>query len=355
MDLNGQPTPSLVVTGGTGFLGLHACNYFSDQGAEVTAVDLHPFQDGDDVGDVEFVQGDVRDEELMNELADGADAIIHAASAIPTWDDEKVHKAVVNGTRTTLDAAEMMDVDRVIYLSSAAVYGRRDDPPVTEKSPLRPRSVYGEAKLEAEQVCREYRERGLCVPVVRPQALIGRQRLGVFQILFDWVHTGANVPLVGEGKNKYQLLHVDDIVSALDLLLSADRKAVNTEFNLGAAEFGTMREDFQALIDHAGTDKRVIGTPAFLAIWGLRVLTFFNLSPLYPSLYETANEDTYLNVEKIQELGWEPEYSNKEALIDTYEWYRENFVYEESEGVVGNRTAPDQKGLWFVKKVFQVI
>lgn len=346
---------SLVITGGTGFLGLHTYDYFSRKGVDITAVDLHPFQEDDEVDDVEYVQGDVRDADLMAEVTEDADAVVHAASAIPTWDEAEIREATVEGTRTVLQAASKNDVDRVVYVSSAAVYGRRDKPPMTEDSELRPRSLYGEAKLEAEEICRDYRNDGMCVPIVRPQALIGHQRLGVFQILFDWVHTGANVPLVGSGNNEYQLLHVEDLVSALELLLTADRDDVNTEFNAGAAEFGSMREDFQALIDHAGTGKRVIGTPAFLAIWALRVLTFFNLSPLYPSLYETAPEDTYLNVEKLQAVGWEPEYSNQEALVETFEWYRENYVADESEGEVGNRTAPDQKGLRFVKKVFQVI
>lgn len=346
---------SVLVTGGTGFLGLHVCKYLSENGVNVTALDLHPFQESDDVSGVDFVQGDVRDQELMKDLSEETDAIIHSASAIPTWDDAEIRDAIVSGTESVLDAAMENRAKRVVYISSAAVYGRRDEQPVTEESSLEHRSIYGNAKFEAEEVCRKYRAAGLCVPILRPQALIGRQRLGVFQILFDWVDSGANIPLVGSGQNKYQLLHVDDLVSAIDLILRSDQEEVNTEFNAGAVEFGTMREDFQALIDHAGTEKRVIGTPAFLSIWGLRILNVFNMSPLYPSLYETAAEDTYLAVDKLQNLGWEPEYSNKEALIDTFEWYRNNFVHEDADGQVGNRTTPNQKGLLLVKKIFQVI
>jgi len=346
---------NLIITGGTGFFGLHACNHFSSQDINVTTVDINPFQESDDIEDVEFAKGDVRNAELMKKVIKDADAVIHAASAIPTWDETEIKNATVDGTRTVLQAAQRNGVDRVVYISSAAVYGRRDRQPMTESTELRPRSLYGRAKLEAEEVCHEYRAKGMCVPIVRPQALIGRQRLGVFQILFDWVHTGATIPLIGAGNNKYQLLHVEDLISAIDLLLTADKGQVNTEFNVGAAKFNNMKEDFQSLIDYAGTGKRAIGTPAFLAIWSLRVLNYFNLSPLYPSLYETASEDTYLNVEKLKSIGWEPDYSNREALVDTFEWYRANYVADKSERGVGNRTAPDQKALLLVKKLFQII
>lgn len=346
---------SLLITGGTGFLGLHACNHFVRQGIDITVIDLHPFQEEDTVADVDYIRGDVRDDELLQETAENVDAIIHAASAIPTWDDSEIRDAVVEGTRTVLEAAHVADLDRVIYVSSAAVYGRRDRPPVTEESPLEPRSTYGEAKLDAEEVCREYRHRGLCIPIVRPQALIGHQRLGVFQILFDWVHSGANIPLVGPGGNKYQLLHVEDMVAALNLLLYEGPEEINTEFNAGAVEFETMREDFQDLVDYAGTGKHVFGTPAFLSIGALRVLTYFNLSPLYPSLYETADEDTYLSVDKLRSLGWEPEYSNAEALMDTYDWYREQYQGGGDDRGVGNRSPRDQRGLKYIKKVFQLV
>jgi nucleoside-diphosphate-sugar epimerase len=116
-----------------------------------------------------------------------------------------------------------------------------------------------------------------------------------------------------------------------------------------------MKEDFQALVDEAGTGKRVIGTPAPLTVVALRVLNALDLSPLYPWVYETAHEDSYVSVEKLRGLGWEPEYSNKEALIDTYKWYLEN--YEESTKETGkdHRVAWDQGALEAVKEIFKII
>jgi len=348
---------SVVVTGGTGFLGLHTCQYLVDQGWDVTALDLKPFSKKDDTDGIDFVEADVRDEEAVVTAFDEADVdvVVHSAAALPLWDDDEIWDVTVNGTRSVLWAARELDIDRVVYISSTAVYGTHDIHPITEESPLDGVGPYGNAKIEAENVCEDFRRMGLCVPILRPKTFIGPQRLGVFQVLFDWVEDKANIPLVGWGHNKYQLLHVHDLVRAIELMFTSEKEEVDDTFNVGATDYDTTKEDFQALLDEAGTGKRVIGTPAPLTVTALRVLNGLNLSPLYPWVYETAHEDSYVSVEKLQRLGWEPEYANRDALIDTYRWYLEN--YEEGPDQTGkdHRVAWDQGALRIVKQVFKKI
>ncbi|ADB62388.1 NAD-dependent epimerase/dehydratase [Haloterrigena turkmenica DSM 5511] len=350
---------SLLVTGGTGFLGLHTCQYFRDQGWDVTAFDLKPFEPNDDTDGIEFIEGDVRSEASVADALEESDAtaVVHTAAALPLWDADRIRETTIDGTRNVLWAANDRDVERVCYVSSTAVYGTHDTHPITEESPLDGVGPYGEAKIEAEKVCQDFRRMGMCVPIVRPKTFVGPQRLGVFQVLFDWIEDGANVPLVGWGNNRYQLLHVHDLVTAIELLLTEDEESVNDTFNVGTDEFGTMKEDFQAPIDYAGTGKRTIGTPAFLTVAVLRVLDELNLSPLYPWVYETAHEDSYVSVEKLKGLGWEPEYSNREALVETYEWYLENYEADEEadESGLDHRVAWDQGALAVAKKVSQRI
>ncbi|QSX00397.1 NAD-dependent epimerase/dehydratase family protein [Haloterrigena alkaliphila] len=350
---------TLLVTGGTGFLGLHTCQYFRDQGWDVTALDLKPFEPEDDTDGIDFVEGDVRSEESVADALEESDAtaVVHTAAALPLWDADRIRETTIDGTRNVLWAAKERDVDRVCYISSTAVYGTHETHPITEESPLDGVGPYGEAKIEAEKVCRDFRRMGMCVPILRPKTFIGPQRLGVFQVLFDWIEDGANVPLVGWGNNRYQLLHVHDLVTAIELVLTGDEEAVDDTFNVGADEYGTMKADFQAPIDYAGTGKRTIGTPAFLTVAVLRVLDRLNLSPLYPWVYETASEDSYVSVEKLKSLGWEPEYSNREALVETYEWYLENYDADESTDETGldHRVAWDQGALAIAKKVSQRI
>lgn len=348
---------SVVVTGGTGFLGLHTCQYFAEQGWDVTALDLKPFNEEDDTEGIDFIEADVRDEDAIKEAFEQADAdlVVHSAAALPLWDDDKIWDVTVNGTRSVLWAAKETGVDRVMYISSTAVYGTHDTHPITEESPLEGVGPYGDAKIEAENVCRDFRRMGLCVPILRPKTFIGPQRLGVFQVLFDWVEDGANIPMVGWGHNKYQLLHVHDLVRAIELMVDHDKEEVDDTFNVGAEDFNTMKEDFQALVDQAGTGKRVIGTPAPLTVLALKILNSLNLSPLYPWVYETAHEDSYVSVQKLLELGWEPKYSNQEALIDTYQWYKANYEPSADETGKDHRVAWDQGALKLVKKVFKNI
>ncbi|MFC4544126.1 NAD-dependent epimerase/dehydratase family protein [Halosolutus amylolyticus] len=350
---------SVLVTGGTGFLGLHTCQYFRDRGWDVTALDLKPFEEEDDTDGLGFVEGDVRSESDVADAIEesGATAVVHAAAALPLWDADRIRETTIDGTRNVLWAANERDVDRVCYISSTAVYGTHDEHPITEESPLDGVGAYGEAKIQAEKVCQDFRRMGMCVPILRPKTFIGPQRLGVFQVLFDWIEDGANVPLVGWGNNRYQLLHVHDLVTAIELLLTGDEADVNDTFNVGADEFGTMKEDFQAPIDHAGTGKRTIGTPATLTVAVLRALEKLNLSPLYPWVYETAHEDSYVSVEKLKRLGWEPEYSNREALVETYEWYLEQYEADDAGDETGldHRVAWDQGALAVAKKVSQHI
>lgn len=348
---------SILVTGGTGFLGLHTCQYFAEQGIDVTAFDLKPFNAGDNTDGITYYEGDVREDEAVRDAIEihEPDGIVHAAAALPLWDADTIHDVTVDGTRTVLRTAREHDIDRVVYISSTAVYGTHDTHPITEESPLDGVGPYGNAKVKAEAVCREFRDRGLVVPILRPKTFIGPKRLGVFQILFDWVEDGASIPMVGWGNNKYQLLHVRDLVRAIERMFVLDAVDVNDVFNVGAVEYNTMKEDFGALPEYAGTGKRAVGTPATLTVLALRVLNALNMSPLYPWVYETAYRDSYVSVNKLCKIGWEPEYSNKEALIETYQWYLDNYNEFDDAGGHDHRVAWDQGALRIVKAFFKFV
>ena len=96
---------------------------------------------------------------------------------------------------------------------------------------------YGESKVQAERVCESFRNAGMCVPIVRPKTFIGTGRLGVFQILYDWIKDGKPIPIIGDGTNRYQLLEVEDLVDAIFLLATAPQEKVNDTFNVGAERF----------------------------------------------------------------------------------------------------------------------
>ena len=77
-----------------------------------------------------------------------------------------------------------------------------------------PVEEYGRAKLAGETLCWEYGRKGLDVSIVRPCTIVGHGRLGIFQILFEWIYQGKNIPVLSDGKNTYQFVHADDLAEA---------------------------------------------------------------------------------------------------------------------------------------------
>ena len=311
-----------LVTGASGFLGYHVCMGLINRGIHVRGVDIASFDYPDLAPDVRFTQGDIRDAELMENLMQGVKVVVHGAAALPLASRDEIFSTNVDGTRVVLEQAAKAGCERVIFISSTSVYGIPETHPVDEAYPLVGVGPYGESKIAAEGVCRDFSEKGLCVPVLRPKSFAGPKRLGVFQILCEWVQEGRSVPIVGSGRNRYQLLHVADLVDAIVQVADAPLDVANGVFNVGATEFASMRDDLQALLDYAGHGKRVVGIPSWLVIPALKVLERLHLSPLYEWIYETADKDHYVSVDKAQQvLGWQPLWSTADVWIDTYKWY----------------------------------
>jgi nucleoside-diphosphate-sugar epimerase len=313
-----------AISGGAGFLGLHLARRLLADGQRVRSLDLAPL---DDVGlerSVEELRGDIRDPRRAEELCRDADVIVHAAAALPIRGSGAEIRAVnVEGTATLLTAALEAGVRRAIVISSTAVYGVPETHPIDEDAPLVGVGHYGRSKIEAERVSSQLAHRGLEVVVLRPKTFVGAERLGVFEILFDWISEGRRIYVLGDGSNRYQLLAVGDLV---DAVVSAATAAVAGEMiNLGAREFGTVRSDLQALIDHAGSASRLTPVPVRLAEPALRLLEVLRLSPLAEWHYRTAYRDSFVDISKAAKLlGWSPRLSNAEALVETYDWYAQN-------------------------------
>ncbi|MCD6477695.1 MAG: NAD-dependent epimerase/dehydratase family protein [Candidatus Aenigmarchaeota archaeon] len=342
---------TFLVTGASGFLGYNLCRYLLKKGQNVVGVDLYDFN-YPEKSRIKFFKGDIRDKDLLKKVMKNVDVVVHGAAALPLWPRKDIFSTNVDGTRNILEEAFKAGVDRVIYISSTSVYGIPKVHPVDEDAPLVGVGPYGESKIKAEKVCLEFRKRGYCVPIIRPKTFSGPFRLGVFQILCDWVMRGKNIPIVGSGKNKYQLLHVDDLLDAIYLTSIKPKKIVNDTFNIGATEFDSMKGDLQKLLDYAGFGKRVIPIPSIIAIPTLKLLEYLRLSPLYEWVYETADVDHYVSVEKAQKvLGWKPKYSTAEVWIDTYKWYLKH--YKEYEGKSGvTHRVPWNQGILSLVRLF---
>ena len=171
-------------------------------------------------------------------------------------------------------------------------------------------------------------------------------------MFYEWAKEGRGFPIIGSGKNRYQLLDVQDLCEVIYQCSVLDEALVNDTFNIGAKEFTTIREDYQAVLDCAGYGKKIKGFPEWLMITALRILEFFHLSPIYKWIYETVSKDSYVSIEKAcKNLDFKPMYSNKEALIRNYQWYLANSSSIGKETGISHRV-PWKQGILRLLKIF---
>ena len=340
----------VAISGGAGFLGLHLARRLVADGHDVRTLDLAPLDDAELEGRVEEVRGDVRHAPDARRLVAGADVLVHAAAALPIQESRAAIRSVnVEGAAVTLAAAAEAGVRRVVLISSTAVYGVPERHPIHEEDPLVGVGHYGGSKIDAERLCLAFGLRGLETVIVRPKTFVGPERLGVFEILFDWIREGRRIPILGDGKNRYQLLAVEDLVEAV--VRCFDAPVAGEALNVGAARFGTVREDLEALIAHAGSGSRLRPVPAKPAEVALRALELARLSPLAEWHYRTAHKDSFVSIDRARRLlGWEPRLSNAETLCATYDWYLAHRAELRGAGLT-HRVPWDQRALAVLKRL----
>src|SRR6478736_3764547 len=335
------------ISGGAGFLGLHLARRLLADGHEVRTLDVVPLDDAELERSVDELRGDIRDRDSVGKLVQGADVVVHAAAALPIQASRGSIRSVnVGGTENVLHAAHDAGVRRVVFISSTAVYGVPEKHPIEETDPLVGVGAYGESKIDAEGLCRVA---AVETTIIRPKTFIGPERLGVFEILFDWIREGRRIPILGNGSNRYQLLAVEDLVEAT--VAAASAPVAGETFNVGATEFGTVRSDLECLIAHAGSGSRLRPVPVKPAELALRALELARLSPLAEWHYRTAHRDSYVETAKAQRLlDFAPRLSNEQALCETYDWYLANRGRVGDAGVT-HRVPWDQRALRLLKRL----
>lgn len=310
---------TVLVTGGAGYFGSLLVKKLLEEGARVRVLDIST--DHDLPGEVEFLHGDIRDLAAVRRACDGAEIVHHNVAQVPLAKNRRLFREVnIVGTENLLRAAAEAEVRKVVAMSSSAIFGAPENNPVTESTVPNPSEEYGRAKLEAERLCRQWAvDRGLDVTIIRPRTILGHGRLGIFQILFEWVRRGSNVPVFDGGGNVYQFVHASDLAEACVL---ASRRPGPAIYHCGAKRFGTMREALEALCRHAATGSRVVSVPSAPVQAAMRILSALKLSPLAPYHALMYGKSLYFDISTAcQELGWHPRFSNEEMICESYDWY----------------------------------
>jgi nucleoside-diphosphate-sugar epimerase len=308
-----------LITGGSGFIGAMIARRLRARGDQVRILDI--VDDPSRPADIAFVHGSILDTAAVAAAMRDVDVVHHGAALVAQaaagrryWDVN------LDGTRTVAQQAVLAGVRHMIHLSTTAIFGLPPNGPITAATVPDPIEDYGKSKLAGERAMHDICEAsGIPLVTIRPRVTLGAGRLGIFQILFEWIKEGRAVRVMGDGSQRQQFVHVDDLMDFYMLALESGRPGT---YNVGTDRFGTLREDLDALIAHAGTRARVAGLPVWPAVQALRLLHVARLSPLTPWHYRTYHRDCYFDTAPLTAMGWRPRYANIDMLVESYDWYR---------------------------------
>ncbi len=311
---------NVLITGGGGFMGAALAESLVREGCRVRVLDLRPAPD-EPAG--EYIQGDVSDSEAVLAAASGMDLAFNLASLLPcSRAGDMFLKVNVGGTDNLVRAAKSEGLSKIVHVSSSIVYGRPAHTPLSETSPAVPIGDYGKSKLDAEKVALEGCGTDIELTIIRPRMIIGPGRLGLLTILFDWIKAGKRVYLIGPGTNRFQMIHLDDMIRAC--ILSMDAGSGQT-YNIGCDNVPIVADLIGGLIEHADSNSRVQPIPQWLIRPVLAGLDTFKLTPLNVEHYAIADHDYVLDTSKAKgELGWLPEHGQIDTLCEAYDWYQDN-------------------------------
>ena len=335
-----------LITGGSGFIGNLVARRLRERGEEVRVLDL--WSDPCRPLDIDFLQGSVLNREAVSAAMRDIDVVHHNAALVAQANAAGRYWTVnVQGTRIVAEEAVRAGVKAVIHLSTTAVYGIPPSSPITASTPLNPVEPYGRSKLAGEMQMKEIcEENAIPLLTIRPRATLGAGRLGIFQILFEWIRENRNVYVIGDGGNRVQFIHAHDLI---DFYIRAQESGLTGTYNVGTDRFGTLSGDLENLINHAGSNSRIRRVPKCLAVNALRLFYHLRLSPLVPWHYLTYHRDCSFDVEPLLALGWRPRYSNADMLSESYDWYSQ---YGHVDGLASrspHRAPLNQRALGIVK------
>lgn len=310
-----------LVTGGSGFLGNLIAIHLIARGEEVRILDI--WEDHARPQKAEFIQASVLDREAVARAMQGVDIVHHTAALVPlTKAGDMFRQVNVEGTRIVAEEAVKAEVKCFIHTSSSAIFGCAPCP-ITNDTPTRPVEIYGKSKLDGELLAREIADKaGMPLIAVRPRTIIADGRLGIFQILFDWIKNDVNVYVIGSGETTIQFLHAQDLIDCYLMLVELNKPGL---YNVGTDRYNPIGQCLANLITHAGSRARVKKLPHALTVGTLQALDAVKLSPLAPWHYLTYGEDFYFDVEPLKQLGWKPKYSNDEMLAASYDSFIANY------------------------------
>lgn len=321
-----------AVTGATGFVGRHLVRRLRAEGIEVAALVRSPLPDGEGDG-VRQVRGSLEDAGSLERAFAGCDVVFHLGGRVTEWGPRELFRAVnVEGTRNVLEAAGRAGAGRVVFASSATVYGFHQRHTGTREDAPYARTItegYTWSKIEAERLCFAAAERGADVAVARLGWLWGPGDTTSLPRLLDFLSAPV-VFSVGSGRNVVDLAYVENVADAL-LLMARHPAARGEAFNVNDGERRTCREYLEALTAALGVGKAprlaVPRAPVYAAATVLEAAARALRRPEPPPLTRYAIDAVFGTLDfpadkLFDRLGWRPPVGFDEGLARTAAWWK---------------------------------
>lgn len=320
-----------IIFGGDGFVGRHLAEKLVTEGHEVVVADVVK-SDLAHYAKCTFLTLDVTKDEDFKKLKISPDDIIYNMSAkmlapivAKSLRYDFFYPVNYFGAKRIIEKAAESGATRIVQFTTDMIYGHTIQNPQDENHPCAPIGHYGGSKYKTEQMCEDWRAKGMNISIFRPRLIIGPGRLGILEKLFKLIDNHLPVPMIGSGKVPYQFVSVFDCADAA--YLAWKNNVPNEAYNLGSDNPPSVRELLGDLIKHAGSRSLLIPTPGFAVKATLDLLDLVNMPLMDPEQYKIADEMCVRDCTKAKgQLGWEPKYRDKDMLNAAYSEYREGLA-----------------------------
>lgn len=341
-----------LVTGACGFLGSAIVEDLAKKKQKVISIDI--IEDEKISSISEFHKINILDKENLSKLLKKVDTIHHNAALVPLSKAEnKFYETNVIGTKNIVDLAlQSNNVSHISHMSSSAIFGK----PINETSNVdyinyNPTGTYGISKYHAEMEMvnnkKKFDNANISCSIIRPRPILGEGRLGIFEILFDWVKSNKKIPIIGNGNNIFQFANTADLV---DVSVETAERNLSGIFNIGTDRYGTLKDDLNSFFQKVNSNSKVLPINKNLCILSLAILDKMNLSPLSSWHYLSYSWNFHYDLKNsFKILNWRPRFSNVEMLCNSYNDYLKR-INDLSYNSSLHRSKIKQKFLGILKK-----
>ncbi len=308
---------SILVTGGTGFLGKLLVDKLLEKGEDIVIFSRNEDKELAGKG-VKFVLGDIRNKDDLKKAFENVQVVYHLAAAIDS-SDPNLYEINVNGTKNVVELCKRHNIKKLIFMSSCATLG--DVKVANENSPYHPQSKYGQTKVEGEKIIINS---GIQYTIIRAPMIIGNNEIWL-KILKA---AKKKFPIIGSGKNKFHNAYVDDVAELL-AIAKDDEKSDGETFHVATKDVPTYEETYKIMAEELGTNVPKFHVPAFSMklLSSITVSLLKNKTPLAfrkDSIGRLIRDRTISIAKAKAILNFVPKYDTRSAIRETIRRFKES-------------------------------